>query len=146
MGRLVTQSMIFIRRQFWPSGVVMTCVCLCLSVYVTSQKSSNINHPPLVSGLLPLRFLCGFFKQSTPLGDIYPRPVLAFGYCHGLRLSVSVRLCVCVSRCLPEPIHAITCDSFKSGTQSFQVQNIFAKVSVAIRNTHDVCNTRMAET
>ena len=46
--------------------------------------------------------------------DFYPRPVLAFGYCHRLRLWVCVSVCVCVyqSRACPHdnssPIQAKT--------------------------------------
>ena len=53
-------------------------------------------------------FKCFFF---------YPRPVLAFGYCHRLRLCVCVCLCVCVSLCVNHLlIHAITRDTFKLGS------------------------------
>ena len=49
----------------------------------------------------------------------YPRPVLAFGYCHRLRLCVcvSVCVCVCVSPCVNHLlVRAITRDPFKLGS------------------------------
>ena len=45
----------------------------------------------------------------------YPRPVLAFGYCHRLRLCVCP--CVCVSLCVNHLlVRAITWDPFKLGS------------------------------
>ena len=45
----------------------------------------------------------------------YLRPVLAFGYCHRLRLCVSV--CVCVSLCVNHLlVRSITRDPFKIGS------------------------------
>ena len=47
----------------------------------------------------------------------YPRPVLAFGYCHRLRLCVCVSVCVCVSLCVNHLfVRAITRDPFKLGS------------------------------
>ena len=46
----------------------------------------------------------------------YPRPVLAFGYCHRLRLWVCVSVCVCVNH---ELVHTITHHSFKLGSPNF---------------------------
>ena len=43
----------------------------------------------------------------------YPRPVLAFGYCHCLRLSVCVSVCVCGKHLL---VRAITQHQFKLGS------------------------------
>ena len=43
----------------------------------------------------------------------YPRPVLAFGYCHCLRLCVCVSVCLCVNQLL---VRAITRDPFKLGS------------------------------
>ena len=61
-------------------------------------------------GLSELRFLMPSLEHSCrtsliPLGHFYPRPVLAFGYCRCLRLSV----CVCVRPCVNhELVRAIT--------------------------------------
>ena len=43
----------------------------------------------------------------------YPRPVLAFGYCRCLRLSVCVSVCVCINHVL---VRAITHHPFKLGS------------------------------
>ena len=58
---------------------------------------------------------CGSLdKNGHPF---YPRPVLAFGYCHRLRLCVCVSVCVCVSLCVNHLlVRAITRDPFKLGS------------------------------
>ena len=43
----------------------------------------------------------------------YPRPVLAFGYCHHLRLWVCVSVCVCINH---ELVRTITHRPFKLGS------------------------------
>ena len=47
------------------------------------------------------------------IGNFYPRPVLAFGYCRCLRLSVCVSVCVCINHLL---VRAITHHPFKLGS------------------------------
>ena len=50
------------------------------------------------------------FKMALVKLDFYPRPVLAFGYCHRLRLCVCPCVCVCQSLACPrdnlEPVQA----------------------------------------
>ena len=43
----------------------------------------------------------GSHSQAFRERLFYPRPVLAFGYCHRLRLWVCVSVCVCQSRACP---------------------------------------------
>ena len=50
--------------------------------------------------------------------SFYPRPVLAFGHCHRLRLCVCVFVCVCVSLC-----QSLACPRDNSGP----VQTMIAK-------------------
>ena len=49
----------------------------------------------------------------SPRWDFYPRPVLAFGYCRCLRLSVCVSVRPCVNH---ELVRAITHDPFQLGS------------------------------
>ena len=51
------------------------------------------------------------------MDNFYPRPVLAFGYCHRLRLWVCVSVCVCVCVCSNhELVRTITHRPFKLGS------------------------------
>ena len=52
-------------------------------------------------------------KAVGVYSDFYPRPVLAFGYCHRLRLWVCVSVFVCVNH---ELVRTITHRSFKLGS------------------------------
>ena len=56
------------------------------------------------------------FKSKSsirPVNSFYPRPVLAFGYCRGLHLSVCPSVRPCVNHQL---VHAITHHPFKLGS------------------------------
>ena len=57
----------------------------------------------------------------------YPRPVMAFGYCHCLRLSV----CVCPSTF---PFRAITHHSFSLEPSNLdrKMQNILVKIPIVL--------------
>ena len=50
------------------------------------------------------------------LHAFYPRPDLAFGYCHRLRLWVCVSVCVCINH---EFVRTITHHSFKLGSPNY---------------------------
>ena len=52
--------------------------------------------------------------------DFYPRPVLAFGYCHRLHMCVCLSVRVCVCECVNHLlVRAITRDPFKLGSPNF---------------------------
>ena len=53
-----------------------------------------------------------YSPETAKLG-YYPRPVLAFGYCHRLRLWVCVSVCVCINH---ELVPTITYPPFKLGS------------------------------
>ena len=53
---------------------------------------------------------CIYTANSCSFMHFYPRPVLAFGYCRCLRLSVCVSVRPCVNH---ELVRAITCHPFK---------------------------------
>ena len=57
-----------------------------LKIHVWIQESPNISY---LCDKTKADFVDIFFDI-----DFYPRPVLAFGYCHCLRLSVCVSVCV----------------------------------------------------
>ena len=69
---------------------------------LNSQKILHISRP---HGWAMECLLWGFGRKLTvflwhcTVFPFYPRPVLAFGYCHGLRLCVCLSVCVCESVC-----------------------------------------------
>ena len=83
---------------------------LCQVLHHVTKQSEIIHSPMRVQ----LTTVFGSHTVAAILG-FYPRPVLAFGYCHRLRLCVPV--CVCVSLCVN---HLLVCaiirDPFKLGS------------------------------
>ena len=76
----------------------------CLQ-WILLRKSSSI--------VKCFRIMYHFMFAALNLVHFYPRPVLAFGYCRCLRLSV----CVCVRPCVNhELVRAITHDPFQLGS------------------------------
>ena len=55
----------------------------------------------------------------------YPRPVLAFGYCHRLGLLVCVSVCVCVNHKL---VRTITHRPFKLGSPNMQSSLVWVSI------------------
>ena len=62
--------------------------------------------------------------SSSQTQVFYPRPVLAFGYCRWLRLSV----CVCGKHLL---VRAITCHAFKLESPNLE-QNTLVKIPIVL--------------
>ena len=65
-------------------------------------------------------------------GDFYPRPVLAFGYCRCLRLSVCVSVCVCVRQPRACPRHKSPRVQARTTKFGQKVQNNLVKVPVVL--------------
>ena len=79
----------------------------------------NHSHSPRGQWIKAYNGICGTGIQGISRHGInpvfYPRPVLAFRYCHRLRLCACP--CVCVSVCVNHLlVHAITRDLFKLGS------------------------------
>ena len=69
----------------------------------------------IMSGYMDLRRPRVYRRSNVGLVHFYPSPVLAFGYCHRLRLCVCP--CVCVSLCVNHLlVRAITWEPFKLGS------------------------------
>ena len=95
-------------------------VAQCVN-YVDSfeiHKARFLHEPQHISTIenLVTQFSFVVFSAEASFG-FYPRPVLAFGYCHRLRLCVCGSVCVCVSLCANHLlVRAITQDPFKLGS------------------------------
>ena len=61
----------------------------------------------------------------------YPRPVLAFGYCHRLRACVCVRVCVCV---LQSVCQSLACPRHDSGPVQARVAKFGPKMQKTLVN------------
>ena len=69
-----------------------------------------------------------FLEFGIPMGlfgFFYPRPVLAFGYCHRLRLCVCVSVCVCVCQSVRQ---SLACPSDNSGPVQARIAKFGPKV------------------
>ena len=70
-------------------------------------------------------------EMSNQSHSFYPRPVLAFGYCHCLRLCVPVCPCVCVCQ-------SLVCPSDNSGPVQVRITKFGPKVQNNLLMVADV--------
>ena len=84
-----------------------------------------------------IQILPGNFVLNTPiliqwlvwgLSRFYPRPVLAFGYCHRLRLCLCPSVCVCVYQSLACPHNNLSAVQARITKFGSEMQNTLVKI------------------
>ena len=106
------------RAVSWPSYLYNGNPILGQTIFIL-RWDPDLYHNLVIVGLylsycaIPLEWSCCLHDIFIIGCHFYPRPVLAFGYCRCLRLSV----CVCVRPCVNhELVRAITHDPFQLGS------------------------------
>ena len=110
-------------NQWWGNCFLNFLWCLhCYSVTISCVYTICVKISPVLvyQGVMDCKMVLDSIACNVSFSEkhaFYPRPVLAFGYCHRLRLCVCLSVCVCVSLCVNHLlVRAITRDPFKLGS------------------------------